>query len=119
MRKKVLEALRMRFKPEFLNRVDEIIIFHPLGEEQIKKIIDLQIAKINKRLEKKGIKITVSEKAKNFLLKNGFDPVYGARPLKRTIQNLILDELSLLIIEGKIKKKEVKADFKNGKIVFN
>ncbi len=119
MRKKVLEALKTRFKPEFLNRIDEIIIFHPLGEEQIKKIIDLQFARINKRLEKKGVKIIISEKVKNFLLEKGFDPIYGARPLKRTIQNLILDELSLLIIEGKLKKREVKVDVKKGKIVFN
>lgn len=119
MRERVNEMLHERFKPEFLNRVDEIVTFHPLSERQLIKIVDLQLGKVAERLAARHIKISVSDKAKKFLAKQGFDPVFGARPLKRVIQNLILNPLSLQIIEGKIKEdKTVKIDVAEDKIVF-
>ena len=119
MKERVMEALHERFKPEFLNRVDEIVVFHALSEKQLMSIVDLQLLKIAKRLAARRIKISVSDKAKKFLAKKGFDPVFGARPLKRAIQNLILNPLSLQIIEGKIKEdKTVKIDLAGDKIMF-
>jgi ATP-dependent Clp protease ATP-binding subunit ClpA len=119
MKEKVMQSLREKFKPEFLNRVDEIIIFHPLGKEQIKKIIELQLEKVCQRLLQKNIKLEVSQDAEELLAKVGFDPIFGARPLKRAIQNMVLDELALRIIEGKIKENSrVRVGVKNGKIVF-
>ncbi len=118
MSKKVNDLLRERFRPEFLNRLDEIITFHPLRKKDIEKIIDLQIKEVNQRLKEKKISIKVSDKAKEYLLDHGYDPVYGARPLKRLIQSKILDELALQIIEGKIKTGKVQVDVKKGRIVF-
>ncbi|MFH1030823.1 MAG: ATP-dependent chaperone ClpB [bacterium] len=102
--RKAMKALKENFRPEFLNRVDEIIIFHPLMRADLEKIVDLQLTKVKDRLEKRNIKIHIADKAKKLIIKKGFDPVYGARPLKRAIQNVILDELALQIIEGKIKE---------------
>ena len=118
MRKKVLEALKDKFRPEFLNRFDEIIIFHPLGKEEIEKIIDLQIAEVNDRLKEKGISIELTKKAKEYILSHGFDPVYGARPLKRVIQNQVLDPLAMKIIDKKIVKGKLKIHVENEKITF-
>jgi ATP-dependent Clp protease ATP-binding subunit ClpB len=119
MKERVLGSLREKFKPEFLNRVDEIIIFHPLAEEQIKKIVDLQLDLVARRLAEKSIKIQITPAAREFLAQKGFDPVYGARPLKRAIQNLVLDELALKIVEGKIKDgSKVKIDVEKEKIVI-
>ncbi len=103
MRIKVMEQLRIHFKPEFLNRIDEMIIFHPVNEEMLSKIVDLQIAYICKRLAKKSIHLTISSAVRSYLLKKGLDPIYGARPLKRVIQNEILNPLASEIIKGKIK----------------
>jgi ATP-dependent Clp protease ATP-binding subunit ClpB len=119
MKERVLGSLREKFKPEFLNRVDEIIIFHPLAEEQIKKIVDLQLELVAKRLAEKSIKIQITPAAREFLARKGFDPIYGARPLKRAIQNLVLDELALKIVEGKVKDgSKVKIDVEKEKIVI-
>lgn len=119
MREKILELLRARFKPEFLNRIDEIIVFHSLKPEDIVKIVDLQLAKIDQRMEKKKIKIKISSKCKEFLARKGYDPVLGARPLKRLIQEIILNPLALKIIEGKYKEGQtVKIDVNNDNIVF-
>jgi ATP-dependent Clp protease ATP-binding subunit ClpB len=111
-------VLKKSFKPEFLNRVDEIIIFESLTIEEITQIVDLQIAELQSRLDEKKIKITVSKKAKELLAKNGFDPSYGARPLKRYIQQYIENPLALLLVEGKIKEgAEVKVDENEGVVV--
>ncbi|MFH1537021.1 MAG: ATP-dependent chaperone ClpB [Patescibacteria group bacterium] len=119
VRKKVLDLVNQSFKPEFLNRIDETIIFHSLTEEQIREIIELQLIEVQKRLEDKKITLNITEQAKDYLAKKGYDPVYGARPLKRVIQNELLDELALQIIENKItEKSKVKVDLKDGKIVF-
>ncbi len=119
MRSRVMSTLQENFKPEFLNRLDEIIIFHPIGPEMLKKIVDLQIKLVEERLKEKNIHLSVSASAKEFLGKKGYEPAYGARPIKRLIQTEILDKLALQIIEGKIKEgKRVRVDEKNKKIIF-
>ncbi len=103
MRDKIMEILRETFKLEFLNRIDEIVIFKSLGKSEIGKIIELQLAEVQKRLDAKKIKLDISDAVEKMLAEKGFDPLFGARPLKRVIQNMILDELAMQIIEGKIK----------------
>ena len=116
---KIKAELKNHFKPEFLNRLDEIVIFHSLDKKEIAQIVDLQINLISKRLAKQNIKIEVSQKAKELIASKGYEPSYGARPLKRVIQNEILDKLALEIIEGKIKEKDtVKVDVKKDEIVL-
>jgi len=116
---KIKNELKNHFKPEFLNRIDEIVIFDYLSEKEIGQIVDLQMAMVAKRLAGKNIAIEVSEKAKNLIAKKGYEPSYGARPLKRVIQNEILDKLALEIIEGKIKEGEtVKIGAEKSEIVF-
>ncbi len=102
MKSKVLGALKNHFKPEFLNRVDEIIVFDNLTKDDLAQIIELQLNQVQKRLAEKKIKIKVSSRAKSFLAKKGFDPNYGARPLKRLIQQAILDKIAKEIVAGKI-----------------
>jgi ATP-dependent Clp protease ATP-binding subunit ClpB len=119
MREKVLGSLRDSFRPEFLNRVDDIIIFHPITPEMLSEIIDLQLNLIQNRLDEKNIKLNVSAAAKKYLSEKGFDPTYGARPLKRVIQNEILDELALRIIENGVREGDrVRVDIEKDKIVF-
>jgi ATP-dependent Clp protease ATP-binding subunit ClpB len=100
----VMEALRQHFRPEFLNRIDDIIIFDRLTEEELKKIVEIQLKRLVRRLEKQKITLELSDAAKAFVASHGYDPVYGARPLKRAIQKYILDPLSLEILEGKIRE---------------
>ena len=102
MKSKILAALRNYFKPEFLNRVDEIIIFDGLSRENLEQIVELQLVQVQKRLAGKKIKIKISSRAKKFLVEKGFDPDYGARPLKRLIQQVILDKIAKEIVAGKI-----------------
>jgi ATP-dependent Clp protease ATP-binding subunit ClpB len=99
-RREVMEALRAHFRPEFLNRIDEIIFFHALMREHLKQIIDIQIAGLIRRLEERKIHVQLSESAKDLLVQEGYDPSYGARPLKRTIQRRVLDALALRVLEG-------------------
>jgi ATP-dependent Clp protease ATP-binding subunit ClpB len=99
-RRQVMEALRDHFRPEFLNRIDEIIFFHALGREHMKRIIDIQIAGLTKRLEDRKIHLTLTDAAKEQVVREGYDPSYGARPLKRTIQRRVLDPLALRVLEG-------------------
>jgi ATP-dependent Clp protease ATP-binding subunit ClpB len=99
-RRQVMEALRDHFRPEFLNRIDEIIFFHALGREHMKRIIDIQIAGLTKRLVERKIHLTLSDTAKEQIVHEGYDPSYGARPLKRTIQRRVLDPLALRVLEG-------------------
>jgi ATP-dependent Clp protease ATP-binding subunit ClpB len=101
---KVLASLRETFKPEFLNRLDEIIIFHPVSPEMLEKIIDLQIGRVEGRLAEKGVAIDVTPEARKYLAKAGYDPLYGARPLKRLIQTEILNRLALDILEKKVRE---------------
>jgi ATP-dependent Clp protease ATP-binding subunit ClpB len=119
MEARVMDALRSTFRPEFLNRVDEIVIFNSLGTEEIKKIVDIQIAYLSRRLEGNKITLTLTDRAREFLAKTGFDPVYGARPLKRTIQHMIQDPLAVKILEGSIKDGDrVTVDVEKGEVVF-
>ncbi len=119
MRERVMTLLREHFKPEFLNRIDEIIIFHPLSREIIKRIVDLQLEKVSRRLSEKNIRLNFTPQIKEYLAKKGYDPIFGARPLKRVIQNEILDELALRIIEGNIKEGEkVTAGLDKDKVIF-
>lgn len=119
IKEKIMESLRERFKPEFLNRVDEIIMFHPLNEKEIRLIVDLQLNLVEQRLQEKRIELEVSKKAKDWLAKKGYDPNLGARPLKRVIQTELLNPLAMLIIEGKIYDgKKVKVDIEKNKIII-
>ena len=104
VRKQVLDDLRAHFRPEFLNRVDDIIIFHGLGMEHIKQIVDIQLERVRKRLTDQRIDLTLTPQAKDLIAREGYDPVYGARPLKRVIQKKILDALSLEILAGRFKE---------------
>jgi ATP-dependent Clp protease ATP-binding subunit ClpB len=99
-RRQVMDALREHFRPEFLNRIDEIIFFHALGREHLKRIIDIQIAGLTRRLEDRKIHVELSDAAKEQLVREGYDPAYGARPLKRTIQRRLLDPLAMRVLEG-------------------
>lgn len=103
MKEKIDKILRDHFKLEFLNRIDEIVIFKNLNKEALEKIVDLELDKVEKRLKNKNIAIKISAKVKKHLADKGYDPTFGARPLKRIIQNMILDELALSIIEGRVK----------------
>ena len=115
----VMDALREHFRPEFLNRVDEIIIFDRLTDEDLKKIVEIQLARLTKRLAQQNITLKLTDSAKTVIAREGYDPVYGARPLKRAIQHLLLDPLSINILEGKFGEGQtIMADAKNGRIEF-
>ncbi|HJT46341.1 MAG TPA: ATP-dependent chaperone ClpB [Chthoniobacterales bacterium] len=115
----VMDALRNHFRPEFLNRVDEIIIFDRLSEDDLKKIVDIQLRHLLKRLEQQKITLDLSDSAKSYLAREGYDPIYGARPLRRVIQKQILDPLSIDILGGKVREGQtVGVDLKDGKLVF-
>jgi ATP-dependent Clp protease ATP-binding subunit ClpB len=103
IRDQIMDLMKATFKPEFLNRVDEIITFNRLGKEEILKIVDIQMAILARRLEEQDVTIKVSDKAKAYVAEVGFDPLYGARPLKRTLQNLIQNPLAKNIIAGEIR----------------
>jgi len=116
VRKHVLEDLRQHFRPEFLNRVDEIILFHRLDIEHVKQIVDIQVARVIKRLTDQRIALVVSDAAKALVAREGYDPVFGARPLKRVIQKLLLDTLSLEILAGRFKEGDrIKVDVDKAK----
>ena len=116
----VLDALRQHFRPEFLNRVDEIIIFDRLNEEDLKKIVEIQLRRLTKRLENQKIRLELTDAARARIAREGYDPVYGARPLKRAIQKEILDPLSLQILEGKFHEGQtIRVDERRGKLVFD
>lgn len=115
---KIINALKESFRPEFINRVDDIVIFNYLSKEEIKKIVDLELDKVSFRLKQKGIKIKISALAKEKLAEQGFDPNLGARPLKRVIQKKVLDPLALKIVTGQVSKgEEIKVDIEKDKIV--
>jgi len=117
--KRVMEALRGHFRPEFLNRVDEIIIFDRLDDRQITRIVDIQLDRLLARLAKQNLTLILTEKAKTFLGREGYDPAYGARPLKRVIQREILDPLSLDILDGKFAEGDtITADAEDDHLVF-
>ena len=119
VRRQVMEALRTHFRPEFLNRVDEIIVFHPLSREEMRKIIDVQLRGLMKRLEDRKIHVEVTDRAKDLLMAEGYDPTYGARPLKRTIQRRVLDPLAIKVLEGEFREGDtVRVDAQAGDLTF-
>ncbi len=119
LRGKVLGMLKDHFRPEFLNRIDEVVVFESLTKEDLAAIVDLQLANVAKRLCQKRITVSFTGALKSFMAEKGYDPAYGARPLKRAIQELILDDLALKIVSGDIVEgDEVELDAKGGKIVI-
>ena len=119
MRTHVMDALRKQFRPEFLNRVDEIVIFHGLVEKQLETIVELETQALAKRLEERKIHLELTPSAKALIAAEGYDPVYGARPIKRTIQRLILDPLAQKVLSGEYKEGDtVFVDAENGSIQF-
>lgn len=119
VREKVEEALKVTFRPEFLNRLDEVVIFNRLGKQELEKIVQIQLTYLQERLKEKKIKLKVSQKAQELLAEKGFDSVYGARPLKRVIQREIANPLAMKLIEGTVKEGwEVLVDVKEGQFVF-
>jgi ATP-dependent Clp protease ATP-binding subunit ClpB len=109
LRRQLTEALRQHFKPEFLNRIDEIVFFHALGKGEIRQIIDIQLQALARRLAERKIRIELSEAARDLIIEEGYDPVYGARPLKRTIQRRVLDPLALAVLQGEFKEGDAVA----------
>jgi len=119
MKEKVLQAMKQVFRPEFLNRLDAVVVFHPLTREHIRKIVEKEIRDIEGRVALKGIAIEITDAAKDWLGEKGFDPVFGARPLRRVIQNEIEDRLSEAILEGRFHEGDtVRIDVQDGEIVL-
>jgi ATP-dependent Clp protease ATP-binding subunit ClpB len=121
MKDAVLGELRQTFRPEFLNRLDEIIVFHSLSEPQLKQIVEIQLAGLRKRLEERHITLELTDEARTQLVHSGYDPTYGARPLKRAIQREIETPLAKLILAGDItdgQTAHVDRDPDSGRLVF-
>jgi ATP-dependent Clp protease ATP-binding subunit ClpB len=119
--KLVMNTLHGHFKPEFLNRVDDVIVFRPLGKEQLVRIIELRLEDVRRLLAERKISLELSEAAKDVLFTEGFDPNFGARPLKRAIQKLVQDPLALKILDGEVLHGDhvvVDADKRTGKIII-
>jgi ATP-dependent Clp protease ATP-binding subunit ClpB len=122
MVQQVDEILHRQFKPEFLNRIDETIIFHGLSKGDLAKIVDIQVALLTKRLAERKFSISLTDAAKNFLIEVGYDPAFGARPLKRAIQRYIQDQLALHILEGEFNEGDsiiVDASPDTQKLIFS
>jgi ATP-dependent Clp protease ATP-binding subunit ClpB len=118
-REKVMEALRNHFRPEFLNRIDDIVIFQALSRDQIGEIVDIQMATVAKRLADRQITIQVTPAAKFWLGARGYDPAFGARPLKRLIQREVLDPLAMKVLAGELTDGEnVVVDEQDGRLLF-
>jgi len=120
IRQKLMDELKHTFRPEFLNRIDEVIIFNPLSKDQMKKILEIELEPIYSKLKERGIELIVNDKVKEMLIDRGFDPNLGARPLKRTIQKLLQDPLALKLLNGELKEGEkISVEFsENEEIVF-
>jgi ATP-dependent Clp protease ATP-binding subunit ClpC len=120
MKVKVNDELKQHFRPEFLNRIDEIIIFQPLTRAQMRSIIDIQLHGLMKRLEERKIRIELSDRAKDLIIEEGYDPTYGARPLKRTLQRQVLDPLAMRVLQGDFREGDtVRVDVSGGKLQFS
>jgi ATP-dependent Clp protease ATP-binding subunit ClpB len=119
VKREVMDALRAHFRPEFLNRVDEIIVFHALTREQMRAIIDIQLRGLMKRLEDRKIRVELTDRAKDLLIAEGYDPAYGARPLKRTLQRRVLDVLALRVLQGEFGEgAAIRIDAPRGELEF-
>ena len=119
MRRRVMEAVNREFRPEFLNRIDEVVIFNSLGMEQLVQIVDIQLQRLQALLEERKVELELTEKAKRLLAEEGYDPVFGARPLKRVIQRRIQDPLALKLLQGEFEDGErITVDIVGGDFVF-
>ncbi|MGZ8783977.1 MAG: AAA family ATPase, partial [Acidimicrobiia bacterium] len=119
VREQVMVVVQSHFRPEFLNRVDEVIVFHRLTQEHLRQIVDIQLEHVRTRLATRRISLTLTEAAKDWLASEGYDPAYGARPLKRLIQTEIADKLALQILDGTFREDDaVQADVGEGGLVF-
>ena len=119
VRERVMDVLQQHFRPEFLNRVDEVIVFKPLTRDQLKKIVDIQLEALRGRLAERKIELEVTDPAKELLAQRGWDPVYGARPLKRTIQRLIQDPLAMHVLQGEFQDGDrIMVEVENGELKF-
>ena len=119
MRDEVLEALRQQFRPEFLNRVDEIVVFHALSREELKRIVEIQLARLRTRLAERKIELTLSDRALEHFATAGYDPVYGARPLKRLLQRELETTLGRRLLAGEIRdRSRVAVDVDSGELRF-
>jgi ATP-dependent Clp protease ATP-binding subunit ClpB len=119
VREQVMSLVRAHFRPEFLNRIDEIILFHRLKRDQMGAIVDIQVARLQKLLDERKVVIELSPEARSFLAEKGYDPAYGARPLKRAIQKELQDPLAGLLLSGEIKDGErIKIGFTKGELTF-
>ncbi len=119
IRSRVMETLRSTFKPEFLNRIDDIIIFHPLTREQMESIVDIQVERLKKLLADRNITVRLTEAARKHLAETGYDPVYGARTLKRLLQREVQDELAMKVLEGELSEdSEVEIDYRDNALTF-
>jgi ATP-dependent Clp protease ATP-binding subunit ClpB len=118
-REKIMDDLKSFFRPEFLNRVDEIIIFNPLTKNLLKQIVEIQVTRMKRYIKEKNIEVTLTDAAREYFAETGFDPIYGARPLKRVLQKEILNELARKILDGTFTEGDmVEVDYSGGKIVF-
>jgi ATP-dependent Clp protease ATP-binding subunit ClpC len=119
MKEKVLAEVRMIFRPEFLNRLDDIIVFHELTAQQIRRIVDLMVMELQKRLAERKVKIELTNKAKDWLAKAGYDPTYGARPLRRVIERFVENALANKLLSGELKEGDtVLVDVSRDKLTF-
>jgi ATP-dependent Clp protease ATP-binding subunit ClpB len=113
--RRVQGALRQQFRPEFLNRVDDVVVFRPLGEAELERIVDLQLARVDRLVAEKKLALEVTPAARKLLARDGYDPVYGARPLKRAIQRLLQNPLALAVLEGTYVEGDlIRADVASG-----
>jgi ATP-dependent Clp protease ATP-binding subunit ClpB len=121
MKSTVLDELRKQFRPEFLNRVDEIVVFHALSEAHLKRIVDIQLGRLRQRLEERHITLELTEAAREHVVRTGYDPAYGARPLKRTIQREVETALGRRLLQGEIRDGQtvrVDYDADRGELTF-
>ena len=119
-RNEVIEQLKLQLKPEFLNRIDEIVMFEPLTEKDIEKIVDIQLGIVHKMLKQSGIELRVTDSARHWIAHIGYDAAYGARPVKRVIQREVINELSKRILAGKVdKSKPIVIDIEADELSFS
>ena len=120
IRDRVMETMQASFRPEFLNRVDEILIFHQLGKEHLHQIIEIQLAGLQKRLAERHMVLDMTPEAKELIIEAGYNPIYGARPLKRTIQQKVLDPLALRVLGGDFRDGDrILVDVSEGELTFS
>jgi ATP-dependent Clp protease ATP-binding subunit ClpB len=119
MKSAVMEIVQQSFRPEFINRIDDIVVFHPLGEEEIRRIVDIQLVYLRKRLQERDMDLTLDDAARDLIGESGFDPVYGARPLRRAIQQQIENPLAQKILQGEFAPADrILVSVRDGRLVF-